>query len=83
MCTFRGIWICVITRSGDVRIHLARLWKDFRCGDNATIHSKTTTAAPKDVSLDGAVMSVISEVGSISSLKDEQLKAFLNGKDRQ
>ena len=45
---------------------------------------KTTMAAPKEVSVDAAIASAISELESILSLKEDQktaLKAFLDGKD--
>ena len=45
---------------------------------------KQTMAAPEEVSLDTEIASVISELESISSSKEEQrttLKAFLHGKD--
>ena len=41
-------------------------------------------AAPKEVSVDAAIVSVISELESFSALKEEQRtarKAFLDGKD--
>ena len=48
-----------------------------------TVGSKTIMVVPKKVSVDAAIASVISELESISSLKEEQrtaLKAFLDGK---
>ena len=49
----------------------------------ATAHSKQQWAAPKEVNVDAAVASVISELESISSLKETQrttLEDFLDGK---
>lgn len=49
-----------------------------------TVHLKTTVVALKEVNVNAAMRSVISEVGSISSLKEEQTtspKAFLYGED--
>ena len=49
-----------------------------------TVREKTTMAAPKEVSVDVVTASVISELQSISSLKEGQrtaLEAFLNGRD--
>ena len=46
--------------------------------------SSRTNKAPEEVSIDTAIASVISELESISSLKEEQrttLKAFLHGQD--
>lgn len=43
-------------------------------GWEATFCSKTTMAAHEDDSVDAAIASVTSEVGSISSLKEEQRK---------
>lgn len=60
-----------------------RLQAWFRCDNSMTVCSKTTLAAPEEVSVDAAIVSVISELERISSLKEEQrttLKAFLRGK---
>ena len=59
-------------------------WWPNHSGSEQSASLKTTMAAPKKVSVDAAIASIISELESISSLKEEQrtaLKAFLNGKD--
>ena len=46
-----------------------------------TTSLEQTMVAPKEVSIDTVTASVISELESISSLKEEQRAAFLHGKD--
>lgn len=59
----------------------------FGCDDSEKLCDfsfGTIMAAPKEVSVDPAITSVISELKNISSLKEEQrtaLKAFFDGKD--
>lgn len=44
----------------------------FRCDDNkVTVHLNTTTAAPKEVSIAGAIASLMSDLENISFFKEE------------
>ncbi len=66
------------------QLPLRKYWQELQAWFLYVTLRKTTMSATNMVSIDATIASVLSEMESISSLKEEQrtsLKAFLDGKD--